>query len=173
MVKSFLSLRDQFIQDDKAIIPVKITSQERFYSEYDRNGLVMSDDIAAYLDKYVSIIPKRIPVALLFCCPEMSDTKKDAVKNLVKIHYGLKYQKLKRSLLQKLLYLIIITFAGVLFLTGAYAAQQNLSDPVLLLAGFLMIWSVFITYIPGAVTLYSSILSVLKVYNAEINFKIN
>lgn len=173
MVKSFLSLREQFIQDDKAIIPVKITNQERFYDDYDRNGLMMSDKIAVYLDKNISIIPKRIPVTILFCCPEMSDTKKDAVKNLVRIHYGLKYQKLKRNLIQKLIYLVIITFAGVLFLTGAYAAQQNISDSVLLLAGFLMIWSVFITYIPGTAALYSSILSVLKVYNAEINFKIN
>jgi hypothetical protein len=169
MVKSFLSLREQFIQDDKAIIPVKISSQERFYDIYDRNGLMMSDEIAVYLDKNVSIIPRRIPVTLLFCCPDMSDTKKDAVKNLVKIHYGLKYQKLKRNLLQKLLYLLIIMFTGVLFLIGAYASQQNIS--VVFLAGFLMIWSVLI-YIPGTAALFSDILSVLKIYNAEINFKI-
>jgi hypothetical protein len=173
MVKSFLSLREQFILNDKAIIPVKITNQERFYDEYDRNGLMMSEEIAAYLDKNVSIIPKRIPVALLFCCPEMSDTKKDAIKNMVKIYDGLKYQKLKRSLIQKLIYLIIVMFAGVLFLTGVYATKQNLSDSFFLLAGFLMVWPVFIIYIPAAAALYSNILSVLKVYNAEINFKIN
>jgi hypothetical protein len=171
MVKSFLSLREQFIQDDKAIIPVKIADQEWFYDKYDRNGLMMPDEIAVYLDKNVSIIPKRIPVTLLFCCPDISDTKKDAVKNLVKIHYGLKYQKLKRSLLQKLLYLSVLMFTGVLFLIGAYAAQPDLS--VLFLAGFIMIWPVLIIYIPSMQALFSDILSVLKVYNAEINFKIN
>jgi hypothetical protein len=62
-------------------------------------------------------------------------------------------------------------FTGVLFLIGAYAAQPDLS--VLFLAGFIMIWPVLIIYIPSMQALFSDILSVLKVYNAEINFKIN
>lgn len=122
----------QLTQAGKGIIPIRIRDPGGFRDPLDPSGLIFNPQTAAYIAACLELLPKKLPVKLLFYCPRLSPTKKDAAARLVNTYYQSRRETILREIKSAACRVCLELFLGA----GAASLSCLLSS-----LGRLLLWA--------------------------------
>ncbi|NCB04634.1 MAG: hypothetical protein EOM69_03830 [Clostridia bacterium] len=107
-------------------LAIKISDAAQFASTYDQSGRTLSDGLASFLDRSVAAVPARAALTLQFFCPAaLSGTRRDAMQNMLRLHYGQRRRALGRALAAELVFLFALLAAGVALVWASSCAALH------------------------------------------------
>ncbi len=163
--------RGQFIQNGTIPLRVNLHHPDELYSNFDRTGQVLSDSMLSYIDKNIKVIPFGIDIEILFFCPGITATKKDAVINLFKtIYRDLYTQSRRRLLLLAMCTACLILICLIFFITGLSCFFNSpLASLYILLGSATAVACAVMLYLSR--NLYVAMKNAHRTYKSNIVFK--
>lgn len=163
-----------YIRDDgKAVIPIKLESIDNLYMKHDYKKLVLSDDVADYIEEIASIIPFKYDIVLEFHCHQISDDEQERIKKIVKNNFGMEIDDIDYENRMSGYISIILFIVGIAILIIAYALEGKileLIDELLFIAGWVVLWDMMESIIFTNNERKIKRLNKLQLYDSKVEF---
>jgi len=82
-------LMKYYIEENRAIIPIKISKKEELFSSFDPNQIVISPEIISYIEEIVYYIPYQYNIVLNFVGVEFEESEKEQIVEALSSRFGL------------------------------------------------------------------------------------
>lgn len=164
------SVESLYVSESHLIIPIKVESDIQLFDAHDYLGIRLAPGIAQYIDSCAAKVRGKLQVRLVFYCPHMPLQKQDAVRNLIRIHYGTRVQQSNRRCfflaVQSVLLAVCAAVFAVCCVLAAHTALAGLAT------------GIFAVSLGAAVACSTKTLQArvrreadTRVYNSRIEFK--
>lgn len=147
-----------YMQRDKAIIPVKLEKISDLYMKHDYKQMELSDSVCDYIEEIAYMIPINTDIVLEIHCPEIDEELQTKIKKNIKNNYGMEIDDNEYDLAVNNRRALIFAISGILLLI-LHMFIENLGR---LFADFLsVVWWVAIW----------DMIEILVLQNQEIKWK--
>ena len=165
--------RNYIREDGKAVIPIDLNSIDDLYMKHDYKKLVLSDDVADYIEEIASIIPFKYDIVFQFHCHKISEEEQERIQKIIKNNFGMEiddidYENRMTGYISILLFII-----GVVILIVAYALEGKilkLIDELLFIAGWVILWDMMESVIFTNNERNVKRLNKLQLYDSKVEF---
>lgn len=165
--------RNYIREDGKAVIPIDLNSVDDLYMKHDYKKLVLSDDVADYIEEIASIIPFKYDIVLQFHCHKISEEEQERIQKIIKNNFGMEiddidYENRMTGYISILLFII-----GVVILIVACALEGKilkLIDELLFIAGWVILWDMMESVIFTNNERNVKRLNKLQLYDSKVEF---
>lgn len=165
--------RNYIREDGKAIIPISLDSIDNLYMKHDYKKLVLSDDVADYIEEIASIIPFKYDIVLQFHCHKISEEEQDRIRKIVKNNFGMEiddidYENRMGGYISAILFIV-----GIVIFIIAYALEGKILkiiDEFLFILGWVIIWDMLESIIFTSNERNIKRLNKLQLYDSKVEF---
>ncbi len=162
-----------YIQGNKAVIPIKLNSIKDLYMKHDYKNLALSDELCNYIKEIAYIIPFEYPIELEFHCPKISLEEQDRIRKVIKNNYGMEIDDCDydvKVINKKCRFLFVV---GVLLLFLSFGLENKIPsfiEELIYIAGSLAIWDMLEYLIFDNPEKRIERLNKLQLYDSEVTF---
>lgn len=105
-----------YMQNEKAVIPIKIERISDLYMKHDYKQMELSDSICDYIEEIAYMIPINIDIILEIHCPKIDEELQNKIKRNIKNNYGMEIDDNEYDLATNNRRAFIFTIAGIVLL---------------------------------------------------------
>lgn len=142
--KKFKNIDLKLDETNRFIIDMNILDNSAFLSPYCGNLLLISSEVASYLENAIKYIPPKFDITLHIKSKDINDEKKNQYKNAIKNYFTNNILQLKREIFFQTIMSLIMLFIGIFIISLMLILSNNkvniIQDTILEIAGWVFIW---------------------------------
>lgn len=164
-----------YIKDEKAIVPIKITSIDDLFSNYSKNKVVLNPSLISYIEDVTYYIPYEHSITFQIEGVHLEDSEKVMITASIKDYFGMlaydKQVELKFNTKKAItLFIIGILVLCISFLIAEYNPLVHFLKEILSIIGTFAIWEFISTIWFSRESKKIDVLNAGQVAYASINF---
>lgn len=166
-----------YMQDGKAVIPIKVSKLSDLYMKHDYLKLDLSDEVFDYIEEVAYLIPINTDIVLeIHYHDEISKSQQDRIKKVFRNNYGSDVDDIDYEIRQQQRRAIILFLLGAIFIFLSFIFNKIsgyvavFASEFCVISGWVFIWDMVEAISIKRTELIGKRINKLQLYDAEITF---